>query len=266
MNGVRVRGAALALIRSMALSSLVSFTACVTRTLEMPTPGTVPSPAGETIEVGPVGDERAIPVLGEVDSITIESGPDLASYVEGELVNTISRLGFAVRQVDRAAPPDGRKRVLAALLAADLSSESTLLHPVAAAVRLRIEALDESGQSVFRKDIRGAMSRDLGAHTQGGPEDARLLADVIDQALSRLATDESLLFALSGSPGEKAAGRASREGSVLPRAAPSVRTPERDRSAERVAERLKALDALLAEGLIDRADYDTKRREILDAL
>jgi hypothetical protein len=263
-----IQCSAFALIRTVALLSLFALPACVTRTLRMPQPDTVPSPTGETIEVGPVSDERAASVLGKVDTITIESTPDLVSYVEAELVNALSRLGFAVRQVERNADVDGRKRVLASLLSAELSSESTLLHPVAAAVRLRIELLDESGQLAFRKEIRGATSRDLGAHTQGGPEDARLLADVIDQALSRLAADESFLATLTGSAAERAERRPSPEEFVAPptRAEPPKPTPERGRSAERVAERLGALDALLEQGLIDQEDYDDKRREILDEL
>jgi hypothetical protein len=156
------------LLRTLLLVSLLTLTACITRTLKMPTPEVVPSPAGPTIEVVSVADERANSVLGEVDSVTVESGPDLIAYVEGELVNSLSRLGFAVRQVDQDAPAASHKRVLASLLTAEVSCESILIYPVAASVRLRIELIDESSRSMFRKEVRGATSQDLGYHRQGG--------------------------------------------------------------------------------------------------
>lgn len=155
------------LSRTWPLLGLLALAACTTRMLDMPTPLAVPSPAGQTVEVGSIADERAQSVLGKVDSVTIDSGPDLPAYVEGELTNALSRLGFAVRQEDRSAPVAGHKRVLATLLSAEVSSESSLMYPVVATVRVRIELIDESAQSTFRKEIRGATSRDLGFHTQG---------------------------------------------------------------------------------------------------
>jgi hypothetical protein len=236
--------------------------------LKMPIPEAVPSPAGQTVEVGSVADERAESVLGKLDTLTIDSGPDLLTYVEGELANSLSRLGFAVRQVERNAPAAGHKRVLASLLSTDLSSESTLRFPVDAAVRLRIELVDESAQSAFRKEIRGATSRDLGFHTQGGPEDAQLLAEALDQALSRLAADESFVVAVNISPAEAAQRRAAREDSrkAATKSERATRGSEGGQSAQSVADRLGALDHLLEEGLIDQADYDRKRRGILDDL
>jgi hypothetical protein len=247
------------------LLSLLALPACITRTLKMPTPEAVSSPAGQIVEVASVVDERAESVLGRVDTATIDSGPDLVAYVEGQLVNSLSRLGFAVRQVDRNAPVAGSKRVLASLLSAELSSESTLMYPVAAAVRLRIELIDESSQSTFRKEIRGATSRDLGYHRQGGPEDAQLLAEVVDQALSSLAADESFVVAVNTSPGEAAERRAEDARKAASNDRPT-RGSEEGQSAESVAERLATLDRLLEEGLINQDDYDRKRRGILDDL
>ncbi len=258
------------LLRPLALLSmgLLALTACGTRMLKMPIPEAVPSPAGETVEVGSVADERAKSVLGKLDTFTIDSGPDLLTYVKDELANSLSRLGFAVRQVERNAPAAGHKRVLASLLSTELSSQSTLRFPVAAAVRLRIELIDESAQSTFRKEIRGATSRDLGLHTQGGPDDAQLLAEVVDQALSRLVADESFVVAVSISPEEAAERRSAKEDSrkAATKAERATRGPEGGQSPEGVADRLGALDHLLEEGLIDQEDYDQKRRGILDDL
>jgi uncharacterized lipoprotein YajG len=231
----------------------------------MPPLAAVPSPAGQTVEVSSVVDERAESVLGKVDSVTVDSGPDLLTYVEGELENSLSRLGFNVRQADRDAPAVGSKRILASLLSAEVWSESTLMFPVAAAVRLRIELIDESAQSTFRKEIRAATSRDLGFHTQGGPEDAQLLAEVVDQALASLAADESFVVAINTSPEEAAERRASGEDARRAATKSEGATPglQGGQSAESVADRLRTLDRLLEEGLIDQDDYDQKRRGIL---
>src|SRR5262245_46137383 len=113
------------LLRAASLLVVIALTGCATRTLKMPTPMSVPSPVGPTIEVGSVADERSTPVLGTVDMIPISSGPDLIPYVESDVVDSISKLGFTVRQVDRNSPPAGHKRVLVSLLSAELSSESS---------------------------------------------------------------------------------------------------------------------------------------------
>lgn len=253
---------------ALLLLSLLTSTGCAPRMLKMPAPEVVSSPAGQIVELSSVEDERSQSVLGKLDTLTIDSGPDLLSYVEAELTNSLSRLGFAVRQVERDTPPAGRKRVLAALLSAEVSSESTLRFPVVAAIRLRIELIDESSQSTFRKEIRGGTSRKLGFHTQGGPEDAKLLAEAIDQALSRLAADASFVGAVRLSP-EGAAKRRAAEAEARKAAAKSPRPSravEDGESAQSVAGRLGALDRLLEEGLIDQADYDQERRRILDEL
>jgi hypothetical protein len=236
--------------------------------LKMPALEAVPSSGGQVVEVAPVADERGESVLGKLDRLTIDSGPDLLIYVESELANSLSRLGFAVRQVDRNAPVAGHKRVLASLLSVELSSESTLMYPVAAAVRLRIELIDESAQSTFRKEMRGATSRDLGFHTQGGPEDAQLLAEVVDQALSSLAADESFIVAVNITPEEAAERRVSEENGrkAATSSERATRGSEAGQSAESVAARLGTLERLLEEGLIDQDDYDQKRRGILDDL
>lgn len=236
-------------------------TACVTRMLDMPTPRTVPSPAGPTIEVAPVVDGRAASILGKVDTITVDSGPDLLDYVEGELANSLSTLGFAVRGVERGAPATGRKRLLATLRSAELASESTAYFPVAASVSVEIEVVDESGTSTFRKEVRGASSRDLGFHRQGGPEDAQLLAESVDQAIATLSVDASFAVALAGPMKENARQRGS-DG----RAMEATRKSERAASEPGVADRLRTLDRLRDEGLIDRSDYERKRQEILDGL
>jgi hypothetical protein len=233
----------------------------------MPAVESVSSPAGPTLEVAPVVDERSGVVLGKVDTLTVASGPDLVTYVEGELVNTLSRMGFAVRQVASTSIPE-YKRVLASLTSAELSCESTLLQPVLAAVRLRIEIMDESQQSAFRKEIRGAMSRDLGRHSQGGPEDAQLLVEAVQQALARLTADDSFAFAVNASPEEVAEQRASEEQARKAAAETARRRgaiPE-SQTEESVADRLGTLDRLVKEGLINQGDYNRKRQEILDDL
>jgi hypothetical protein len=232
----------------------------------MTPPEAVPSPAGHTIEVAPVADERAGSVLGKLDTITIDSGPDLLTHVEGELVNSLSRMGFAVRQVDRDAPRAGRKQILPSLLSAELSSESTLRFPVAAAVRVRIEVLDEYGQSTFRKEIRGATSRDLGFHTQGGVEDAQVLAEAIGASLSSLAADPSFAVAVGTPPEETANQRASQTPGRTTGSDRGTWSSEEEQSAEGIADRLATLDRLLKEGLIDQHDYEKKRQGILDEL
>lgn len=226
------------------------------------------------LEVCDVADERVATTLGKIDTFTIDSGPDLVKYVEAELINSLFRMGFDVRQVDRSAPPAGRKRVQATLLSAEVESESTALYPVAAAVRLRVALTDELGEVTFRRDFRGALSRDLGMHAQGGPEDAGLLAEVIGQTLANLAADKSFVAAVSVSPDEAQRRRRSEqelreaardlEGRA-PLSEEAAETPPRG-SKEVAKERLRTLDQLLEEGLIDRDDYAKKRREILSDL
>jgi hypothetical protein len=157
-------------------------------------------------------------------------------------------MGLDVRQVDEGAPTSERKRVRATLLSAELSSESSLMYPVVAAIRLRIELDDASKEFDFRKEIRGAVSRELGFHTQGGPEEAQLLAEAVQQAVSILAADQPFLAALQGSDREPTTA--------------SDQTPVQ----KGVSDRLGTLDRLLAEGLISQDDYDRKRGEILDEL
>jgi hypothetical protein len=221
----------------------------MTRVLDMPNSPAVPSTGGQIIEIAPVSDERGGAVLGKVDSVTVESGADLLVYVAGELGNALSRMGFDVRQVDANAPVTDRKRVVASLLSVDLSSESTLMFPVAAAVRLRIDVVDGSRPSDFRKEVRGAVSRELGFHKQGGPENAQLLAEAVQQAFSMLEADQPFRAALQGSD----------------RKTPTMAS-EQAPPPEGVADRLATLDRLLAEGLINQDEYDRKRREILDDL
>jgi len=234
----------------------------------MPPLDMVPSPAGRTVELASVVDERINVVLGKVDTLTIASGPDLVTHIEGELANTLSRMGFEVRQVDQSAPLAGHKRILPSLTGAELSSESTLLHPVAAAVRVRIEIIGEPQQSMFRKEIRGAVSRDLGRHKQGGPEDAQLMAEAVHQAFTQLAADESFIFAVNASPEDVAERRAAEEKArkATIEAAEERSMPREGQTANSVADRLGTLDRLLKDGLIDQNDYDQKRREILDDL
>ena len=260
--------------RTILLLSLLALSACLTKTLKMPPPESVGSPAGPMVEVADVTDERVTPTLGKLDSYTIDSGPDLVKYVEAELINSLFRMGFDVRQVVRSEPPGSQKRVQAALLSAELESKSILLYPVAAAVRLRVELTDELGQATFRREFRGAISRDLGMHTQGGREDAELLAEVIDQAVAALAADNSFAAALSISPEEAEQRRRSEEGirepardtgSRVPLSTEAPELPPRG-SKDITAERLRKLDQLLEEGLIDRDDYAEKRREILSDL
>ena len=259
---------------AMLLLSLLALIACGTKTLKMPPPESVGSPTGPMVEVSDVTDERVTPTLGKIDSLTIDSGPDLLKYVEAELINSLFRMGFDVRQVDQSEPPAGQKRVRAALLSAELESESTLLDPVEAAVRLRVELTDELGEVTFRRDVRGALSRDLGMHTQGGREDAELLAEVIGQTLAALAADKSFVAAVSMSPDEAQRRRKSEQeiretdrdaGSRAPLPKEAEEMPARG-SKEVAEERLRTLDQLLEEGLIDRDDYAKKRREILSDL
>ncbi len=240
----------------------------------MPSPEPAASPAGPIVEVASVGDERVTPTLGKLDTFTISSGPDLLEYVEAELINSLFRMGFDVRQVDQGAPAADRKRVQVALLATELGAESTFLHPIAATVRLRAEVTDELGQSTFRREFRGAISRKLGMHEQGGPEDAKLLADVIDQAMATLVADKPFVAAVSLSAKEAQRRRRSQQKSrestrdhgnraPLPTEAVGATPSE---SSNRVADRLHKLDQLLEKGLIDRDDYARKRREILSDL
>lgn len=233
------------------------------RTLVMPLPDMVPTPAGPVLEVPPLADERASSRLGKIDTFTIRSSPDLVRYVEAELVNSLSRMGLTVRQVGRGAVSDRQKRLEAALLSAELSSDSTALKPVVATIRFRVDLLDETGRSTFRRDFFGAASEKLGFHTQGGPEDARLLAEAIGQAMERVAAERALRTAAFLSEAEAADARASvaAAASAPPRAEP----PASDATTA-VEERLSTLDQLLREGLIDRDDYETKRQEILDDL
>jgi len=252
----------------LTLLVVLSLTGCWTVNLKMPPVESVSSPAGPTVEVAPMVDERASVVLGKVDTLTVASGPDLVRYVEAEMVNALSRMGFAVRQVDPSTPIGTYRRVLAALTGTELSSESTLLHPVVAAVRVRIEIIDESQQSTFRKEIRGSISRDLGRHKQGGPEDAQLLAEAVQQALARLAADESFAFALSSSPEEMADQQASEERArkAAAEALQRRRVLPEGQPEGSAADRLSTLDHLLKEGLINQDDYNRKRQEILDDL
>lgn len=249
--------------RVLPLLLCLTLSACWTRVLTMPPLETVPAAAGQTLELAAVVDRRPGGVLGKVDTLTIASGADMVPYVEGELVNTLSRMGFAPLQVEHTAPLAGRKRVLASLTDATLSSESTLLYPVAASIRLRIEVVDESGKSTFRKEFRGAETRDLGRHKQGGPEDAQLLADVVAQACASLARDESFVSAVASSREKAGSPRVAAE-----EAREIAPEPARGTSpaAASVSGRLKTLDRLLEEGLIDQDDYFRKRKEILDEL
>jgi hypothetical protein len=246
------------------LLSPVTLMACITRTLEMPAAELVPSAVGQIVEVTTVEDRRASPMLGKVDSATIESGPNLITYIQDALSNSLSQMGLSVRHVDRDAPVAGHKRILPSLVTAEISSESSLMYPVAAAVRLRIEVIDESGRSAFQQEARGAMSRELGFHRQGGPEDGRLLADTIDQALSNLAANRSFAAAIkAATPNEQDVSNPNaKAGTSEQVTADSAGTPV----PESLAERLATLDKLLEQGLINQEDYDRKRQEILDDL
>jgi hypothetical protein len=212
----------------------------------MPNSELAPSQAGQVVQIMPVSDERAGVVLGEVDSVAVESGPDLLVYVAGELANVLSRMGLDARQVGEA--DSSRTRIRAVLLSAELSSESSLMYPVVAAVRLRIELADAFGEFDFRKEIRGAVSRELGFHKQGGPEEAQLLAEAVQQAVAILEVDRAFLAALQGVDSKP------------------TTASDRDSVQESASDRLATLDRLLAEGLISQDDYDRKRGEILDDL
>lgn len=252
----------------------MTLSACVTRTLAMPPPELVASPAGPIIEVVRVDDKRNSSTLGKLDTITVDSGPDLVKYVEDELINSLSRLGFAVFQVEPDAAATAQKRLHASLLSAQINAESTWLHPVVASVRVRVELVNELGQTTYRRELRGANSRDLGAHTQGSPEDAKLLADTVDQALASLLTDKAFYSALLISPKE-AEQRRIAEAEALKTARESRQRPtplakptaiRSNGAAETMKERLSTLDQLLREGLIEEDDYAKKRQEILNAL
>jgi hypothetical protein len=236
-------------VSGLLLLTLSTSTACMTRVLSMPTSQAVPSKAGQIVEMAPISDERAGVVLGEVDSVTIESREDLLVYIAGELANGLSRMGLDVREVDANASLTDRRRIRGTLLSAEVSSESSLMYPVVAAVRMRIELVDATQQLDFRKEIRGAVSRELGFHTQGGPENAQLLAEAVRQAVSSLEVDQSFVAALRGSD-HKTPTVASDEGPVH----------------ESVADRLGTLDRLRDEGLIKQDEYQRKRGEILDDL
>jgi hypothetical protein len=148
------------------------------------------------------------------------------------------------------------------LLSAELSSESTLLDPVVAAVRFRIELTDETGRITFRKDFHGSTSRKLGFHTQGGSEDAELLVEAIGQATQDLTADRSFRAALLLPPTEEV-------GSDGANAASSEPPRQHNSGGHRALspeERLSVLDQLLEEGLINQDDYTAKRKEILDDL
>jgi hypothetical protein len=235
-----------------------------TRVLELPTPRMLSSASGPSIDVAPVTDERNTRKLGKLDTLMIESGPELASYLEAQLINGLGAAGLTPRQADASTPSTGIKRLGASLLSAELSSESTLLDPVVAAVRFRIELTDETGRVTFRKDFHGSTSRKLGFHTQGGPEDAELLVEAIGQATQDLTADRSFSAALFLAPTEEVG-----EGSDGANAASSEPPRQHNSGGHRALspeERLSVLDQLLEEGLINQDDYTAKRKEILDDL
>jgi hypothetical protein len=96
-----------------------------TRVLELPIPRMLSSPSGPSIDVAPVTDERNTRKLGKLDTLMIESGPELASYLEAELINGLgaadSRLAKSMRTHHRPASsvwerrcsrPSSRRRAL----------------------------------------------------------------------------------------------------------------------------------------------------------
>ena len=108
-------------------------------------------------------------------------------------------------------------------------------------------------------------------HTQGGREDAELLAEVIGQAPAALAADDSFVAAVSISPEQAKLRRRSEEkirepsrdtGSTAPLSKEAEEIPPKG-SKEMTRERLRMLDQLLEEGLIDQDDYAKERGEIL---
>ena len=262
-----------ALLCALGTFSVLALAGCTTHTLQMPAAQLAPSALGPVIEVSRVTDVRAGSTLGKVDTVTIDSGADLAEYVEVELVNALSGMGLTVRQGSQDGSV-GLKRVEASLIAAQLECESTLMYPVVATVRLRVELIDELGRTAFAREFRGSASQDLGYHRQGGQEDARLLADVVTQAVTSIAKDKAFVAAAFSSPGdaaqqplseEKAPGVAggSEQGSNSP-IEPISEGPSG--AADTTAEQLRTLDRLLEEGLIDQDDYTEKRQEILRSL
>jgi hypothetical protein len=212
MTMCRVSGSRLAIL----VLALLMLSACTgTRTLKMPVPPTQPSPSGEAINFA-VSDARGTTVLGKVDSFTIDAGPSLVEYVEVELTNGLSRMGVATWQgrSNQTVGPK-RKSLAASIAAAGLEAKSTLLNPVEAYVKIGIELTDEAGRTTFRRDLRGRTSRELGFHTQGGHEDAALLAEAIADAVAALTSDEAFAIALAASAEEAerslAAEQAARE-------------------------------------------------------
>jgi hypothetical protein len=241
----------------------LALSAC-TRTLELPVPETLSSPAGPMIDIMPVTDERSTSKLGKLDTLTIESGTELAHYLETEFINGLARMGLAVRQVDPGAEPIGLKRIELSLRSAELSSESTALQPVVATVFFRLELTDETGRMSFSKDFRGGTSRKLGFHKQGGGEDATLLVEAIEQAVEVAVADRSFRAAVFPSEGE-AVGKRAQGASETHTTSPDQARSD-DGARTQIEERLSTLDQLLEEGLIDQDDYTAKRREILDDL
>lgn len=259
---------AMALIGAFTTLGFLAVTGCGSRTLKMPPAELLPSVQGPVIEVSRVRDERSRSTLGKVDTIMIESGPDLPDYVEVELINTLSQMGLSVRQ-GVGAESEGSKRVQVSLLAVSLECESTLMYPVLATAILRVELTGEAGQVSFRREFRGSSNKDLGYHRQGGPEEAELLAAAVTRAVSGIREDKAFVAAAFGLPGEVA--------HQVPSGGAGVGTPQSGSFLESeraqtvgdkvpVRERLIALDRLLEEELITREDYVQKRKEILGDL